>query len=221
MARPFFETDTIHVKELITFDQISQLVDISKEELQLLNPQYKLDIIPKVKGKTFVLRLPVKHVGTFVSNEEAIYAYAKTELDKREKPLPQLVNSSDRIRYKVKSGDYLGKIAERYGVGVSQIKRWNGLRSNNLRIGQRLTIYPRKPVPVTSNKGAITQSKPAKPVQLPNDPSKIHEVQNGDSLWTISRKYPGISIENLREWNGLRGNNLQPGTKLRLCNCSS
>ena len=221
VARPFFETDTIHVKELITFDQISQLVDISKEELQLLNPQYKLDIIPKVKGKSFVLRLPVKHVGTFVSNEEAIYAYAKTELDKREKPLPQLVNSSDRIRYKVKSGDYLGKIAERYGVGVSQIKRWNGLRSNNLRIGQRLTIYPRKPVAVTSNKGAITQSKPAKPVQLPNDPSKIHEVQNGDSLWTISRKYPGISIENLREWNGLRGNNLQPGTKLRLCNCSS
>lgn len=221
IERAYFETDTVHVKELITFDQISNLVDISKEELQVLNPQYKLNIIPKVKGKTYTLRLPLKHIGKFVTNEQAIYAYAKSELEKQEKPLPQMVNSNDRIRYKVKSGDYLGKIAERYGVGVSQIKRWNGLRSNNLRIGQRLTIYPRKPVATTSTKSVASNSKPSKPVQLPNDPSKIHEVQTGDSLWTISRKYPGISIENLREWNGLRGNNLKPGTKLRLCNCSS
>lgn len=221
VERPYFETDTIHVKELITFDQISSLVGISKEELQVLNPQYKLNIIPKVKGKTYTLRLPVKHLGKFVSNEEAIYAFAKTELEKQEKPLPQLVNSSDRIRYKVKSGDYLGKIAQRYGVGISQIKRWNGLRSNNLRIGQRLTIYPRKPV-TTSNTQKVAKNAPKpKPITLPNDPSKVHEVQTGDSLWTISRKYPGISIDNLREWNGIRGNNLKPGTKLRLCNCSS
>jgi len=221
IKRPYFETDTVHVKELITFDQISTLIGISKEELQVLNPQYKLNIIPKVQGKTYTLRLPVKHVGKFVSNEQAIYAFAKAEFEKQEKPLPQLVNNSDRIRYRVKSGDYLGKIAERYGVGVSQIKRWNGLRGNTLRIGQRLTIYPRKPLTSTSTKAVASNSTPLKPVQLPNDPSKIHEVQSGDSLWTISRKYPGISIENLREWNGLRGNNLKPGTKLRLCNCSS
>ena len=221
IERPYFETDTVHVKELITFDQISSLVGISKEELKVLNPQYKLNIIPKVKGKTYTLRLPVKHMGKFVSNEQAIYAYAKTELDKQEKPLPRLVNSSDRIRYKVKSGDYLGKIAQRYGVGISQIKRWNGLRSNNLRIGQRLTIYPRKPVTTTQPKAVASNQSKTKPIALPNDPSKVHEVQSGDSLWTISRKYPGISIENLREWNGIRGNNLKPGTKLRLCNCSS
>ena len=221
VPRPYFETDTVHVKELITFDQISELVGISKEELQVLNPQYKLNIIPKVKGKTYTLRLPVKHLGTFVTNETAIYAFAKTEIEKREKPLPQMVNSSDRIRYKVRSGDYLGKIAERYGVGVSQIKRWNGLRSNNLRIGQRLTIYPRKPVTTSKPKPVAAKSTPSKPITLPSDPSKVHEVQSGDSLWTISRQYPGISIENLREWNGISGSNLKPGTKLRLCNCSS
>lgn len=220
IERPYFETDTVHIKQMITFKQISELVDISMDELKVLNPQYKLEIVPKVKGKTYALRLPVKHLGKFVSNEEAIYAYAKEELNKREKPLPQLVNSSDRIRYKVKSGDYLGKIAERYGVGISQIKRWNGLRSNNLRIGQRLTIYPRKPITAQQNVAAAKKSKP-NPVKLPNNPSKIHEVQSGDSLWTISRKYPGISIENLREWNGIRGNSLKPGTKLRLCDCSS
>ncbi len=220
VERPFFETDTVRVKNTITFDQISELVGISKEELKILNPQYKLNIIPKVAGKAYTLRLPLKHLGKFVNNETAIYTHVRESLNKREQPLPQLVNSNDRIRYRVKSGDYLGKIAQRYGVGVSQIKRWNGLRSNNLRIGQRLTIYPRKPVAETAGR-TVTHNKAKKPVQLPKDPSKIHVVQSGDSLWTISRKYPGVSIENLRKWNGIRGNNLKPGTKLRLCECSS
>ena len=217
--RPYFETDTVHVKQLITFDQISKLVDISTEELEMLNPSYKLNIIPKVKDKNYALRLPVTKIGKFVSNEEAIYAYVKKEMDSLEKPLPKFVETQNQIRYRVRSGDYLGKIAERYGVGVSQIKRWNGLRSNNLRIGQRLTIYPRKPyIPkqtAAKSKGSGNSSSGVAGA------NKVHTVQEGDSLWTISRKYPGVSIENLREWNGLRGNNLKPGTKLKLCDCSS
>ena len=216
VERPYFDTDTVHVKSTITFDQISKMVNISKEELEMLNPAYKLNVIPKIKGKNYALRLPTTKIGTFVSNEEAIYAFAKKELDSLEKPLPQLVETKNQIRYKVRSGDYLGKIAERYGVGVSQIKRWNGLRSNNLRIGQRLTIYPRKPY--FSKKSVAAKSKTAKPI---NPNSKVHVVQSGDSLWTISRKYPGISVENLRQWNGLSSNNLKPGTKLKLCDCSS
>lgn len=219
--RAYFETDTIHVKSMLNFEQVSKMVGISVEELEVLNPAYKLNIIPSIEGKTYTLRLPLKHVGTFVNNEDAIYAYAKKELESAEKPLPQLVTNNNRTRYKVRSGDYLGKIAERYGVGVSQIKRWNGLRSNNLRVGQRLTIYPRKPV-ISKVASTSAKKETAKPVgALPKDPSKIHVVQSGDSLWTISKKYPGISIDNLRKWNGLSSNNLKPGTKLRLCNCSS
>ncbi|MBT8181397.1 MAG: LysM peptidoglycan-binding domain-containing protein [Eudoraea sp.] len=219
VERPYFETDTIHVKQLITFDQISKLVGVSIEELKVLNPSYKLDIIPKIKGKKYFLRLPKDAIGKFVTNEAAIYTYAEKEIKSKESALPKLVTAEDRIRYRVKSGDYLGKIAERYGVGVSQIKRWNGLRSNNLRIGQRLIIYPRKPVTtVSSNKKASIKSTPA--VSL-NGNSKIHIVKAGDSLWTISRKYPGITIEKLKQWNGISGNNLQPGTKLKLCDCSS
>ena len=156
-------------------------------------------------------------MGKFVQNEEAIYAHVEKELKSKESPLPQLVQQAeqDRIRYKVRSGDYLGKIAERYGVGVSQIKRWNGLRSNNLKIGQRLTIFPRKNIKATvTPKNTPTRTAVAGNV-------KVHEVRSGDSLWTISRKYPGISIENLRKWNGISGNNLKPGTKLKLCDCSS
>jgi len=216
--RPYFETDTVHVKNMISFDQISKLVDISTEELEMLNPAYKLNIIPKVKGKNYSLRLPKSMIGKFVANEEQIYAYVKQEMDSMEKPLPQLVTANDQIRYKVKSGDYLGKIAERYGVGVSQIKEWNGLRSNNLRVGQRLTIFPRKPYIESSTVAKNSSSNGSGAVA---NGSKVHTVQQGDSLWTISKKYPGVSVENLREWNGLSGNNLKPGTKLRLCDCSS
>jgi len=45
-------------------------------------------------------------------------------------------------------------------------------------------------------------------------------VEKGDSLWTISKKYQGITVENLREWNGIRGSDLKPGTRLKLCSCS-
>ena len=212
--RPYFDTDTVQVKSLITFEQISKLVDVSIEELVVLNPSYKLNIIPKIPGENYALRLPKSEIGKFVANEEAIYAYVEEELKTQEKPLPQLVKAQSRIRYKVRSGDYLGKIAERYGVRVSQIKQWNGLKSNNLRIGQRLTIFPRRPV---------VAATPAKNTGKTVTPStlKVHTVQKGDSLWTISQKYPGISMENLREWNGIRGNTLQLGTKLKLCDCSS
>ena len=221
--RPYFDTDTVLVKNTITFDQISEILNIKTEELEVLNPSYKLNIIPKIENKPYALRLPKTMIGEFVANEKEIYAYVKKQLDSMEKPLPELVQTKSQIRYKVRSGDYLGKIAERYGVGVSQIKRWNGLRSNNLRIGQRLTIYPRKPyLPKTQKKGAaLSPKKGNSGATTLAAGSKVHTVREGDSLWTISRKYPGVSIENLKQWNDLSGNNLQPGTKLKLCDCSS
>ena len=221
--RPYFETDTIHVKSLITFNQISELVGISTDDLKILNPSYKLDVIPYIKGKNYALRLPKDVMGKFVANEIAIYAHVEEELKSKESPLPALVKaaSQNRIRYRVRSGDYLGKIAARYGVGVSQIKRWNGLRGNSLSVGQRLTIYPKGGRGITKPTSKKKKTSKA-PVSLASVPAnKIYTVKSGDSLWTISKKYPGISIDNLREWNGISGKNLKPGTKLKLCNCSS
>jgi len=186
-----------------------------------LNPSYKLKVIPFVEGKDYALRLPKKAMGKFVANEKQIYTHVKKELESKESPLPKLVKraESDRVRYRVRSGDYLGKIAERYGVRVSQLKQWNGLRSNNLRVGQRLTIFPRnRSVNKTSNKKTATVA--ATPVTFPPG-TKTHTVQSGDSLWTISRQYPGVSIDNLKKWNKLQSSKLQPGTKLKLCECPS
>jgi membrane-bound lytic murein transglycosylase D len=207
----YFKTDTVVVKQLITLDQVAEVTGTPIEELQFLNPSYKLDIIPVIKGENYTLRLPETAIGTFVNNEKEIYAFVKEEMEKREKPLPKFFNANDKIRYRVKSGDYLGKISRLYGVRVSQIKRWNGLRSNNLKIGQRLTIYPRKPVatkPVTSNK--IIKTKPITGETI------LYTVKNGDSLWSISQKFSGVSVQNIKDWNGISSNNLKPGMQLKI-----
>ena len=211
-SRPQFtyiETDTVQVKQMITLDQVSEITGVKIEELQFLNPSYKLDIIPVVKGKDYTLRLPREHVGKFVNNEEKIYAFAKTELNKREKPLPKMLNADTKVRYRVKSGDYLGKIARRYGVRVSQIKQWNGLRSNNLKVGQRLTIYPRKP----STK-AVSKSSSSTAKKTVSSSAKTYKVMNGDSLWSISQKFPGVSIQNIKDWNDISGTKLKLGMTL-------
>ncbi|MBO0591290.1 LysM peptidoglycan-binding domain-containing protein [Cellulophaga sp. E16_2] len=215
--RPYFQTDTIHVKRLITFQQISELVDVSVEELEVLNPSYKLNIIPFIEEENYSLRLPLNAIGKFVANEDAIYAHVEEQLKIEEKVLPKLVETKNQIRYRVKSGDFLGKIAGRYGVRVSEIKRWNNLRSNNLKIGQRLTIHSKKPVSVASK---TTKSSPKTSTKSAiASATKVYTVKSGDSLWTISNKHPGVSVENLKKWNGISGNNLKLGTKLVLCDC--
>ncbi|GAA4280222.1 LysM peptidoglycan-binding domain-containing protein [Gaetbulibacter aestuarii] len=208
----YFETDTVRVKQMITLDQVSEVTGAPIEQLEFLNPSYKLDIIPVIKGENYSLRLPNEVIGKFVNNEDSIYAYAKAEFDKREKPLPQFFNANDRIRYRVVSGDYLGLISRRYGVRVSDIKRWNGLRSNNLNIGQRLIIYPRKPYVAPPPK-KTTKATPSKP--LTGDVT-TYVVKSGDSLWSISQKFPGVSVQNIKDWNGISGTNLKPGMTLKI-----
>jgi len=213
-AKPEFaykETDTIRVKQMITLDQVSEVTGVDIEELQFLNPSYKLDIIPYIKDENYTLRLPRNVIGPFVNNEDQIYAYAKAEFDKREKPLPQFFEAESKTIYRVRSGDFLGKIARKYGVRVSQIKQWNGLRSNNISIGQRLTIYPSKPYTPTSS-----TNKSGSSVKL--NPSNVtyYTVKEGDSLWSISQKFSGVSVQNIKDWNDISGNHLKPGMKLKI-----
>ena len=203
----YVATDTIKVKQQITLEQVAKLTNVGMEELEFLNPSYKLGVIPVIKDEDYMLRLPVGAVGTFVNNEAAIYSFVEEEQKNAEKQLPELIEQPEKIRYRVKKGDYLGKIAERYGVGVSQVKRWNGLRSNNLRIGQRLTIYPRK------NFGGIASNTGSKSSSSSN---KTYTVKSGDSLWSISQKFPGVSVQNIKKWNDISGTILKPGTKLKI-----
>ncbi|WP_299156522.1 lytic transglycosylase domain-containing protein [uncultured Tenacibaculum sp.] len=204
-----FETDTIQVKRTISFDQISEKTKIDTELLSFINPSYKLDIIPYVKNKNYAVRLPRRNMIEFLDKEKEIYALANEDEAKREKPLPKYFEMDKRIRYKVRSGDYLGKIANNFGVRVRDIKRWNGLRNHRLKIGQRLSIYPKKM--------AIPKQTSKRKHEVPKGKHEIYIVKNGDSLWTISKKYPSISIEQIKKWNNIWSvKSLKPGMKLKI-----
>ncbi len=208
-----FETDTIHIKKQITFEQITKYLDIEIEMLQFLNPQYKLDIIPYKKDRNYYVTLPLYNIGQFTSNETELYAFVDAEEAKREHTLPEYIEMGDRIRYRVKSGDYLGKIANKYGVSVSSIKRWNGLRTNNLRIGQRLSIYPRK-ITVTSKQKASSKKKTTK---TPTGKYETYIVKSGDTLSEIAKNYSNVSVQNLKEWNNIwSAKSLKVGMKLKI-----
>lgn len=214
-----FETDTIRVKRQITFDQINRILKTDNELLEFLNPQYKLKIIPFEEKENHTLRLPRYLAGTFVANEDLIYTYAEADDAKREKPLPANLTTPDRIRYKVRSGDYLGKISSRYGVPVSSIKRWNGLKSNNLRVGQYLTIYPKNGSVTNTVTPKSTNSTTATAAvkEETNKKYTTYTVKNGDSLWLISQKFPNVTVKQLKEWNNFWSDkSLKPGTKLKI-----
>jgi len=139
-----FQTDTIRLKKTLSFRQISDKIDVNEQVISRLNPSYKLGIIPFIKGRNYAVRLPSNKIIEFLDKEKEIYDLAALEDAKREKPLPRYFEMDKRIRYKVRKGDFLGKIANKFGVRISDIKRWNRLKSSRLSIGQRLYIYPKK-----------------------------------------------------------------------------
>ena len=123
-----FETDTIHVKRMVGFDQISEIIGLGEDVLAFLNPVYKLHVIPYLENKTHALCLPKSKIFEFIEKEADLYALANEDDSKREKPLAQNFETKKSIHYKVKSGDNLGRIATKHGVRVSDLKSWNKLK---------------------------------------------------------------------------------------------
>lgn len=140
-------TDTIQTDVRQHLLQISEILGIELDELRRLNPQYAKDIIPG--GKTYSLCLPSDRVTDYIDQQEVILGYRADELinnRRAEIDLAQKTNLSGGYSvngvtyYKIKNGDTLGGIAKKFHCTVSQIKSWNGLKSDNIRAGSTLKI---------------------------------------------------------------------------------
>jgi len=138
-----YEIDTIEVKYQIDFEYLSSSLDISMSELEFLNPAYKINVIPNLSGRKYYLTLPIEKMGVFVENEKEIYAHFVALDAQRQKAYPKYSEEDERVVHRVKNGEYLGKIANRYGCSVSKIRKWNNLKNDNIRVGQRLILYVR------------------------------------------------------------------------------
>ena len=137
-------TDSIPIKKMVSFSHIADKIGVPLDTLNFLNPSYIHSIIPNVKNKQYYLTLPQAYTNAFIEKEAEIYNMADLDYNSREKPLPQLYELNSRTVYRVVNGDFLGKIARNYGVRVSDIKKWNKLKDDKLRIGKRLIIFPKK-----------------------------------------------------------------------------
>lgn len=204
----YFETDTVMVKRRISFEQISELLDVPFEQIAFLNPIYKLDIIPYQEDKAHYLRLPKNKLGLFVSNEEKVYAYVDFLDTFKEKTILPDANEVlvSRTKYhKIRSGESLGLIADKYNVTISQLKNWNNLRGNSIQAGKSLKILSSERVASKSHTNSSN-----------NTGNQTYRVKKGDSLYSIAKKFPGISADDIKKWNGISGNNIKPGMKLNI-----
>ena len=184
---------------------LSEAIGWDIAEMNGLNPVFLSDSIPgKFRNVPFLI--PGDKLAAFEAAGDAVY----------DKPEPvALVHEVSPITgnastYLVKPGDVLGAIAQHHGVSVRQIKDWNDLNSDRIQIGQELVLYPKRtviadPVETSSRREAQTPVNTKNPV--------TYVVKPGESLWLISRKYSGVSAEEIMEWNAI-DDAIQPGQKL-------
>lgn len=312
-----FETDTLNIKKEMTFKQIADLLDMPQSQIQLLNPSYKLNVVPYYQGEEHCLRLPKDKIATFVSNEKQIYAYVDYQSTIRTIPSrlaakvapkvraaqPEKINDSELQLYKIQKGDNLGAIAEKYDVSVAEIKKWNNLRTNAVALGRTLriksnvdplkkevksipaiekksdeaiasaddkdkngtqsqeyvvaagdnlgsiakkfgttiaelkelnnlasnniglgkTLIVSKEVPVIEETASVNTALASnasvdsfKKNAVSKKMSEDYYVKKGDSLYSISKKYPGVTISDIKKWNGIKDGDIKPGMKLKI-----
>lgn len=140
----YMETDTVRITQQIHFKQIQDELGVDEALMEFLNPQYKYKIVPVVKGQDYFLSLPKDAANHFRIGQDSIYKIAEGYFESRASSMPDFTQMNERTVHRVKSGETLGHIAGKYGVRVSEIKRWNGLKSDMIRVGQRIVVYPRR-----------------------------------------------------------------------------
>ena len=214
--------DTFKISKQLHLKQVSELTGAPLDELKNLNPQYRHEIIPG-NEKEYILRIPYTYTNAFIEHEDSLYRH-KTDVYFNPVTIKKIKDGGDgeMIYYKVKSGDYLGKIASKYRVSVAQIKKWNKLKSNDIRVGQRLLIYRggNAPVQQTSSSSAkpAAQTSSSKPgTSAANAKGYVtYTVKSGDSFYSISKNYPGVSAQNIMDYNGFTSSSLRAGMTIKI-----
>ena len=263
-------TDTVGISDRIHFNQISAVLDIPVEELRLLNPQFRADLVPGSAEKTYMLILPSQQVHAYIVSENQIKEYEADKYARRDvvepgdtpsdtpllasedttlpdenlsnadnTPAEEIPAASSRrtagasTTHKVAAGETLASIAEIYGVNPADIKRWNNLRRNSVRVGQQLrsagsgpTVAPQT-APARQNQSVAQSSQPkpsknqqtasrknSKKQRQPAKPTE-HSIKNGENLTVIAQKY-GVTVDEIKKANGMKDDNLRAGKSIKI-----
>ncbi len=228
--------DTVMVNKEIHLEQVSRVLNIDLDELKTLNPQYKRLIIPAY-SKPYPIRLRVKDMLRFIELQDSIHNYHYDEYftpmkvytsEFTGKPLAQ--GEKKKIYYYVKSGDNLTKIANKYHLSVTELKKMNKLTSNSVKVKQRLLVgyeyvAPPKSAEPTPSVAAnaivepMAQDTTTNMLQAPvikEEPATpvVYYVKKGDTMTSIANRYH-TTARKIADYNKISNmNSLKVGQKL-------
>ncbi len=219
-------TDTIMVNKDIHLNQISEVMGIPLGELRALNPQYRSGLVPG-STRPMSLTLPVSHLGDFIDLNDTIRNYKpdvylsrvnRTADPSRSVYLPADIKGKTKLFYTVKDGDNLGFISEWYKVGLSDLRYWNNIYRNTIRVGQRLVIfidpsrsdyYSQVNAMTFAEKQQMTgKSVSPVPVAVVAELGQIgdyitYTVRNGDTIWDIVKMFDNVSTSDVLSLNNI------------------
>jgi len=266
-------TDTLMVNDYLHFNQISETIGIPIEQIRSLNPQYRRDIIPASKEKSYSLVLPQDQISAYLENEAIIHEHRRAEFFPNNQIInpqnnfashsPSDIKGRDKVLYTVKSGDNLGIISAWFRVRTSDLRYWNNIKKNFLKAGQKLYIYVpegqgeyfsklnkrsnaekqkslnEKPSASSTQKLANVAKKetsenktPIRTIVKEEDKATIEKINEqtleegefvyykvcrGDNFWTIAKKFPGVSNNDIMKLNNIKeASSLKVGQVLKI-----
>jgi len=235
-------TDTIMVNKDIHLAQISEVLGIPLGELYALNPQYKTGFVPG-SSKPQTLTLPMNHLGDFINLNDTIRQYkpdlylSKSTLiadPTRSSYISTDIKGKTKLIYTVKDRDNIGFVSEWYKVGLSDLRNWNNINRNNIRVGQKLVVYidPSKSEyyskintmsfaekQALAGKTAVYNSQPLATLSSGESDGEFitYTVRNGDTIWDIVKMFDNVTTTQVLELNNISdAGRIKVGQKLKI-----
>jgi len=214
----FCEISSVPVTDKICFEKLCMYTNSSVEDIKFLNPGLNSNIIP-AWNDPYVLRMPSSMLPIYDAMKDSIVASSKYEIPKYSFSSKFYTTGSSKVHI-VKKGETLGSIAARNRVTVSQIKKWNHLNSNIIRVGQRLKLngvsyVSSTPKTTSTSTGSVSSNSSTNTTSS----GKViyYKVRSGDTLWSIAKKYKGLTIDEIKASNSpTKTNSLKAGVTLKL-----
>jgi membrane-bound lytic murein transglycosylase D len=190
----------------LSLKKLASILDVDVKQIYLLNPSLQYKVIPKW-NQTFTLTIPKSASERFYALKDTIWK----SMDKIDIP--------NRLYHYVRKGECLSIIADKYNCRVYDLKAWNSLRSNTLRINQKLLIFTKGNQKSQVAKLKKSPAKTTRPTDRTQLTSKymVYTIRKGDTLYDIAKKYPGVSAFNIMNYNKITHvKKVKPGMVIKI-----
>lgn len=212
LEEPSYPLEYEHVQfdRAFNLERLATLSGVCLSDLEKLNPSINQGHVPESnrsmsiripKTKAFFIKENLAWLGDSLGKSSPVLISNATQSTAKN----TTTSRESRLTYKVKSGDFLSKIAANYGVSLENLKEWNKLKSTVIHTGQILYLYPQGQA---TSSGGSTRT-----LAQNSSSSKTYTVKPGDSLWNISQKH-SLSIEEIKRLNNLNSTTIKPGQRL-------